>query len=44
MSLELFHFETQRVSAHHHIDIADGMGVSLHVTWPVLTIGGTIIL
>ena len=30
--------------AQHHVDTADGVGVSLHVTWAVLTTGGTMIL
>ena len=31
-------------SAFNHKDAVDGMGVSLHVTWAVLTTGGTMIL
>ena len=30
-------------SAHHYIDTADGVGVSLHVAWTVLTTDGTMI-
>ena len=36
--------QTQMASAKHHIDMADGVGVSLHVAWAVLTTGGTMIL
>ena len=32
------------VSAFSHEDAVDGMGVSLHVAWAVLTTGGTMIL
>ena len=30
-------------SALHYVDTADGVGVSLHVAWTVLTTGGTMI-
>ena len=39
MSLGVF-----EVSAFNHKDTVDGMGVSLHVTWAVLTTFGTMIL
>ena len=36
--------EHKFVSAPYYIDTVDGMQVSLHVTWAVLTTGGTMIL
>ena len=36
--------EQKLASAPYYIDTADGVHVSLHVAWAVLTTGGTMIL